>query len=419
MSNKLILLTNYFPFHKGEEYLETEIRYLSQTFDEIFVVPTMVSKNMKQTRNLPENVTLISINSPQGIKNKLINFMITSPSVILNPILMKRILKDVKGFNLYKYLYNLYFEVRTTRIYKSLAKDRHLPKVNDNNNIYIYSYWFYITANLGIKLKNNYYKNSNMPLISRGHGYDVNDYIKPFNFLPLRRTMLNEVDYLYPVSLKSKDYLRQKFSAFSNKIDTRRLGVIDGDLRYPKREPFTIVSCSTIRKLKRIDIIIESLALLEKKKIKFKWYHIGDGPQIDEITSLAKKRLNKNSFEFVGSIPNEEVRTFYAMQDANLFINTSESEGVPVSIMEAMSYSIPVIASNVGGTGEIVKNQYNGFLVKEFKNPEVIANLIQNLIEMSDETFEKYCQAAFETWQIDWDADQLYKTFANELKHRL
>lgn len=415
MNKCLILLTNYYPFHKGEEYLETEIIYLSQTFDEIFVVPTMVNKNMKITRSLPDNVSLIKIYSPQGIKNKLANFLITLPSIIQHPKQLKRIIHDVEGFNFYKYLYNLYFEARTTKIFKNLSKDNRLPKDNNKNNIYIYSYWFYITANLGIKLKYKHYKNPEMPLISRGHGYDVNDYIKPFNFLPLRNAMLNEIDYLYPVSLKSRDYLRIKYSNYSNKIDTRRLGVFEGNLRLPNRKVFTIVSCSTVRKLKRIDIIIETLALLEEKKIKFKWYHVGNGPQFDEINSMAKKKLKKDSFEFVGSIPNNEVRAFYKMKEANLFINTSESEGVPVSIMEAMSYSIPVIASNVGGTDEIVKNKYNGYIVNDFKNPKVIANLIQDLIEMPEGSYQSYCKAAYETWHIDWNADKLYKKFANEL----
>lgn len=375
----------------------------------------MVNKNMKRTRSLPSNVTLIKINSPQGIKNKLVNFITTLPSIIKHPRQLKRITKDVNGFNLYKYLYNLYFEVRTTRIYKILTKDQRLPKANSKINIYIYSYWFYITANLGIKLKYNHFKNSNTPLVSRGHGYDVNDYIKPFDFLPLRSAMLSEVDHLYTVSLKSRDYLRQKYPHFSNKVDTRHLGVTEGILKVPYRKPFIIVSCSTVRKLKRIDIIIEALAILEEKNIKFKWYHIGNGPQFDEIYIKAKKRLKKQSFEFVGLIPNGEVRIFYKRKEANLFINTSESEGIPVSIMEAMSYSIPVVASNVGGTVEIVKNEYNGYLVDEFRNPVVIASLVQNLIEMSEESYQKYCVAAYETWKTNWNAQQLYKSFSDEL----
>lgn len=44
----LILLTNYYPYYRGEEYIESEIEILSKNFDEILVIPTLISKNMKQ-----------------------------------------------------------------------------------------------------------------------------------------------------------------------------------------------------------------------------------------------------------------------------------------------------------------------------------------------------------------------------------
>ena len=58
MNNCLILLTNYYPFHKGEEYLESEIAYLSEKFKDIYIISTMVSDKMEQTRQVPENVTV-------------------------------------------------------------------------------------------------------------------------------------------------------------------------------------------------------------------------------------------------------------------------------------------------------------------------------------------------------------------------
>ena len=67
MKRCLILLTNYYPFHKGEEYLESEIEHLSANFHQIFVVSTMVSKDMIQTRTVPQNVTVL----PIGIKHTL------------------------------------------------------------------------------------------------------------------------------------------------------------------------------------------------------------------------------------------------------------------------------------------------------------------------------------------------------------
>ncbi|NCO54621.1 MAG: glycosyltransferase, partial [Bacteroidetes bacterium] len=63
----------------------------------------------------------------------------------------------------------------------------------------------------------------------------------------------------------------------------------------------------------------------------------------------------------------------------DLFINVSESEGIPVSIMEALSAGIPVIATNVGGTNEIVNNDVGFLIDKEFEINTAV-NIINNYL---------------------------------------
>ena len=60
-----------------------------------------------------------------------------------------------------------------------------------------------------------------------------------------------------------------------------------------------------------------------------------------------------------------------------MFINVSSTEGIPVSIMEAMSFGIPVIATAVGGTPEIVNNE-NGYLLSKDPSAKELAEVIQN-----------------------------------------
>ena len=61
-----------------------------------------------------------------------------------------------------------------------------------------------------------------------------------------------------------------------------------------------------------------------------------------------------------------------------MFLNTSKSEGIPVSIMEAMSYGIPIIAPNVGGISEAVYNQRNGILLnKDFSIDDLLGAMKQ------------------------------------------
>jgi colanic acid/amylovoran biosynthesis glycosyltransferase len=66
----------------------------------------------------------------------------------------------------------------------------------------------------------------------------------------------------------------------------------------------------------------------------------------------------------MGNVENSKILDFYSENYVDLFINFSEFEGVPVSIMEAQSAGIPVLATKVGGTSEIVSSD-NGFLVEK------------------------------------------------------
>ncbi|RZI10821.1 glycosyltransferase, partial [Staphylococcus aureus] len=82
-------------------------------------------------------------------------------------------------------------------------------------------------------------------------------------------------------------------------------GVGKGDFQVSERDPLLIVSCSTIRQLKRLDIIVDALAQLNQSGYVFKWVHIGDGPDAEKIEARAKEKLNADEYEFIGRLPNK------------------------------------------------------------------------------------------------------------------
>jgi colanic acid/amylovoran biosynthesis glycosyltransferase len=119
--------------------------------------------------------------------------------------------------------------------------------------------------------------------------------------------------------------------------------------------------------VKRLDRMIEALRLFasQHEQIKTSWTHIGDGPLFDEIRELAGVRLagiSNLSFEFLGDMPNQAVKTYYLDTPVDLFMNTSESEGMGVSIMEAMSAGVPALAPDVGGVSCLVSNECGALL---------------------------------------------------------
>ena len=85
---------------------------------------------------------------------------------------------------------------------------------------------------------------------------------------------------------------------------------------------------------------------------------------------------------FMGYVPNVEIMQFMEESNVDVFINLSTSEGVPVSIMEAQSYGIPVIATNVGGTGEIIDKD-NGILLSHAPHSKMLSLLWKKYINLT------------------------------------
>ena len=108
---------------------------------------------------------------------------------------------------------------------------------------------------------------------------------------------------------------------------------------------------------------------------------------------------------FSVNFENERVHKFYSEQPVDVFINLSDSEGLPVSIMESMSYGIPVIATDVGGTREIV-NEKTGFLIPKDFQPQKVAEIITNFSLLSKEEKQKYREAAYEMWESKFDGEK-------------
>lgn len=85
--------------------------------------------------------------------------------------------------------------------------------------------------------------------------------------------------------------------------------------------------------------------------------------------------------------------------------------------MEAMSHGIPVIATDVGGTKEIVENDVNGFLLPvDFKN-EDLQSLLNTFLNMNEATYSLLQRGSRKVWSDKFDAASNYNDFITELKH--
>jgi len=147
----------------------------------------------------------------------------------------------------------------------------------------------------------------------------------------------------------------------------------------------------------------------------FEWHHLGGGAMLLELQRQAKAYSVSNiQYHFHGNLPHEEVLAFYRDNPVDIFINTSQSEGIPVSIMEAQSYGIPCIAPRVGGVPEIVTPD-NGYLLNANPSPSDIADAVEQLMDCP-ESLKKKKTASRENWYRCYNAQSNYQEFSQRLE---
>jgi L-malate glycosyltransferase len=126
-------------------------------------------------------------------------------------------------------------------------------------------------------------------------------------------------------------------------------------------DPFVIGSSGRLFSVKDFPLMVEIAKIISERGVNGVRFEIaGDGPDMSAIESLIKRYGLSDSFLLKGHV--NDMDSFYRGLD--LYINTSVHEGIPMTILEAMSHGLPVIAPAVGGFGEIFDDGKEGFLVK-------------------------------------------------------
>lgn len=370
--NTCYLFTAAYPFSDKEAFVHAEIPLLSESFEKVIILPL---DKLTEPVVLPNNVEVVYLFdqpniSELGIKSKLANLFNWS----FMSDLMRNGLKIItKPSSLKNYVSQYNQNVNRSFILESFFKE----KIATGSN-YFYSYWFDNWATILSLYKK---RHADFKFISRAHGYEVFPEQSNTGFFALRSLQLKGVSKVFSVSKEGAKILRRNNFAYASKISHSYLGSKDFGLgKFEKEEIFTLVSCAHVAGIKRIERIGEVL-----KNIDFpiRWVHFG-GYYLDEqaaqnklLTVVDELKEYKNiTVELLGSKTNTEVMEFYKANSVNLFISLSSTEGIPVTMMEAISFGIPVLSTNVGGCCEIVTED-SGILVSKEESVEEIANKIR------------------------------------------
>ena len=381
----IYIFTNSYPYTKSVEvFIEEEINIAAKMGCHIFIIPTNKDKFVRPT---PENVKVMPSITDCGILRKVLTF-ISMPfygnfwRMLTGAGLSKRIAQGIKYF------------------YGACLVRNYILKTVKSPSI-LYSYWFSYSA-LGMAMARNCNDSlRNSTMISRGHGYDV--FAEQRNiYIPNREFTLSNLDSVYPVSDTGTAYLSKLYPKYSEKIKTKRLGISPiKPCSNENAERISFVSCSTMIELKRVGLIFSVISEYAQNHgdRKFSWTHFGDGPAFDKIKQMSKNAPQNLGVQLNGFTPISEIRKAYSETGFDIFVNLSTTEGIPVSIMEAISAGIPAIATNVGGNSEIVCYK-TGALVPadlKYKDFEAAVDLIianhARLKESSIEYFMEYYEA--------------------------
>jgi len=298
----------------------------------------------------------------------LVNYKINAETT---PLIYKKIIKIINFFLHNIYMIPNYFKVKN--ILKNLNSYRNILIVNGG---YPAAVSCFSTA---LAAKNSQFKNIGLSVLSSPSPNYKN---KIFKFFQLKLDLFfdKSINLYLPNSNNIKEKLISTVGLNQNKIKTVYTGIkmpskiITSDiLKYntsilkKQQGEIWIGMLGLLGSTKRQDLIIDVLEKLDKH---VKLLLVGDGPKMKFLMDKVVSLELEDRVIFTGWM--SDVHNVYSFLDMVVFV--SDQEGLPYAVSEAMSYKVPVVASNVGGISEQIIHGVGGLLIENNKE-DIIENV--------------------------------------------
>ena len=415
---KLYIITQHYPYGYGEKtFIEPELKRLCATGQFDITIISSEKKGSELTSEVDKSVKVVNIPITSvfedftkfalGIKYGIRYFF-------SRDIQCERQELKNGGIRLGQLYHSFILFIQANTFYHDIMKSN-----LDMNHAIIYTYWFY-TQTLAFALHKSELRD--IKLISRIHGFDLYDDRIIYGRHPFRAMVDDKLDKLFFIAEAGLEYYIDRIGKTSNsKYILSRLGseceesYEEVRAQQKKTDSFILVSCSNLVHGKRVDLIIQALSLIDK--ICIKWVHFGDGNARRELEEMASKLLASKDnihYDFKGKTHNQKILSFYKSYLVGSFITTSQSEGCPVSVQEAMSFGLPIIATAVGEIPLMVDG--NGILLSKNPSPEEVADAIEQLSSTSVENIDSMRKKSRDLWEKYFDAEKNYPFFIDQLK---
>ena len=169
---------------------------------------------------------------------------------------------------------------------------------------------------------------------------------------------------------------------FKNKIEIINNGVFipEENTNIFTNDQINITIVSRLVSHKNIEKIIKAISDLNSPLINLNI--IGDGPELNQLQKISLESNNKDNIIFHGKLNRDDINHIFLKSD--IYIQASNYEGLPHSLLEAMSYGIPVLCTPVGECKEILGNEDRGYILDLPVSKNNIKSKISQIIGEKD-----------------------------------
>ena len=271
-----------------------------------------------------------------------------------------------------------------------------------NKDVSIHAQFATQSALLAMLLK-AYFRKQKIEYYFTFHAYDI--FFNNRWFVPL----VNNATKCFSISEYNIKYVQKKYTGIeADKIEIARLGAFSNPSFYKTKDPkgvFRLGFISWFVEKKGITYLLQAMQVIASKNKYIQLFIAGDGPLRKDIENFIADHQLQESIHYVGKLDNEEKYHFFAELDALVLPAVTlknDKDGIPVVLMEAISYGLPIISTNISGIPEICIDQFNGLLVPE-KNVNALVDAIGTLYnnEQLMEMFSGNALQLFKSYRIE------------------
>lgn len=415
MKKTLIYCTNEFPgdLYSEKAFVDSELPALRRRFSRIILMPCdRTTRDKGYESMLPEGVEA----DWSLMEDRLNHSRLLKISYIFHPFVIRSLWTMIgEARTPAQWIKGLFQAINTVTIGRVVRKTARKAGLTPRNTV-LYSLWFHNSGAALARLASI----EGWHMATRAHTSDIYDEQMVFRSRRIRKRLLKSVDNVFTISTRGLEYLKERFPEHAEKFLYIPLGSMraftpekPGHNSVTAGKSVSFMTVARLDPIKRLDLIMDVLAETAalNPAVKIVWTIIGDGECMPALVAKADGlRCPNLGIRFEGALDNMEIQRRYACEAPDWFVMMSSSEGIPISMGEAMSYGIPVITTDVGSVGELATPECAVMLPRDIDIAETARRLSGIIYDSS--LRERMGQAALSRWEEMFDSTSLSERLA-------